>query len=156
MKVARILVPIEYSDNCATALELSGRLAERLGAELVVMHVWERPSFVTEDLMVEHEELGRRTLADLVAFTAREDLRAFMQRVRLPPSVKLTTRLVSGEPAHAILEHVRSEGVDLIVVATHGRTGFRHFLMGSIAEKMVRLSPVPVLTVPPLKRLASS
>lgn len=155
MKVARILVPVEYSQNCAAALELAGVLAERLGAAISVLHVWERPSFVAPELTVEHEEHGRRSLADLVALTAREDMKAFMARARLPGSVEVTTELASGEPTHAILELVRQKGVDLIVVATHGRTGFRHFLMGSIAEKMVRLSPVPVLTVPPAERLPS-
>jgi nucleotide-binding universal stress UspA family protein len=62
--------------------------------------------------------------------------------------------LLSGNPAATILAELDAAHHDLLVVGTHGRTGLRHLLLGSVAEKLVRLSPVPVLTVPlPRERL---
>jgi nucleotide-binding universal stress UspA family protein len=57
--------------------------------------------------------------------------------------------LLSGEPVTTLLEELRSRDYDLVVVGTHGRTGLTHVLVGSVAERLVRLSPVPVLSVPP-------
>ncbi|MEO6599994.1 MAG: universal stress protein, partial [Polyangiaceae bacterium] len=59
-----------------------------------------------------------------------------------------SSRLISGEPASALLSELKKGEHDLVIVSTHGRTGFAHLLLGSIAEKLVRMSPVPVLTVP--------
>ena len=66
--------------------------------------------------------------------------------------VKLTHELLSGDPTAKLVEELKKGGYDLVVLGTHGRTGLMHLLMGSVAEKLVRLSPVPVLTVPPSAR----
>ena len=58
-------------------------------------------------------------------------------------------KLESGEPASAILNHVAATKPDLVVISTHARKGVRYLLLGSIAERLVRLCPVPVLTLPP-------
>lgn len=65
----------------------------------------------------------------------------------LPESLNVTRRVESGLPAGEIIDYADAEGVDLIVMGTHGRTGVDHYLIGSIAERVVRNSPVPVLTV---------
>jgi nucleotide-binding universal stress UspA family protein len=72
----------------------------------------------------------------------------FLAEITLPAGVPSTNRLVSGEPASALLTELKKGEHDLVVLSTHGRTGIAHLLLGSIAEKLVRLSPVPVLTVP--------
>jgi nucleotide-binding universal stress UspA family protein len=149
MNARRILVPVEYSPHCLAALELAGTLAAAFGAELLVVHVWDRPSLVPDDVRVEHPQHGKRSVFDLIAVTARAEMDEFLKQARVPPGVKVTPHLAHGEPAHAILELVASRRADLVVMSTHGRTGFRHFLMGSVAEKVVRLCSVPVLTVPP-------
>jgi nucleotide-binding universal stress UspA family protein len=59
----------------------------------------------------------------------------------------INTAVVSGRPAHAIVEHAKDGGFDLIVMGTHGRTGLSHAMMGSVAERVVRRAPCPVLTV---------
>jgi len=71
-----------------------------------------------------------------------------LSQVSLPPALSTTSRLISGEPASALLAELKKGEHDLVVLSTHGRTGLAHLLLGSIAEKLVRLSPVPVLTVP--------
>jgi nucleotide-binding universal stress UspA family protein len=66
--------------------------------------------------------------------------------------VKVSHRLCSGDPAGTVLAELKTGAFDLIVLGTHGRTGLMHMLLGSVAEKLVRLSPVPVLAVPPVGR----
>jgi nucleotide-binding universal stress UspA family protein len=61
--------------------------------------------------------------------------------------VRATTRLVEGNPADAIVDHAREMNAAMVVMGTHGRSGFRRFLLGSTAERVVRMSTVPVLTV---------
>jgi nucleotide-binding universal stress UspA family protein len=82
------------------------------------------------------EERAARELEDFVMNKVGSD-------VRLVPVVR------SGSPPEAIKQFTEEEGIDLIVMATHGRTGLRHILMGSVAEKVVRISNIPVLTVKP-------
>jgi nucleotide-binding universal stress UspA family protein len=148
MRISRILVPVEYSEHCLRALGVAGAWAAKLGAELEVIHVWDRPTLVPEDVTVEHASGEKRSLFELIAENAEKEMSEFISGVSLPAGVKMTHHLESGEPASAILAAAESRGADLIVISTHGRRGFRHFLMGSVAEKIVRLSPVPVLTVP--------
>jgi nucleotide-binding universal stress UspA family protein len=72
----------------------------------------------------------------------------FLAGLTLPAGVPSSSRLISGDPAAALLAELKKGEHDLVVLSTHGRTGFAHLLLGSIAEKLVRLSPIPVLTVP--------
>jgi nucleotide-binding universal stress UspA family protein len=146
MAFRRILVPIDYSEPSRAALEYAGRFAVRLGASLDVVHVWDRPTFVPDNVMVGDPP---RPLAALVADSAHKEMQEFIGRVALPPGVECGRHLISGEPASTCLERIKQGDYDLVVVGTHGRTGVRHLLLGSIAERLVRLSPVPVLTVPP-------
>lgn len=148
MSFSRILVPVEYSEHCRRALELAAAWAETLGAELEVIHIWDHPALVPEDVSVEHASGEKRSLFELIGENAERDMKEFLAGVSLPAGVRMVHRLESGEPASAILAAAEKGSADLIVLSTHGRRGFRHFLMGSVAEKIVRLSPVPVLTVP--------
>ena len=140
---SKILVPVEYSDPCREALELAGRLAEPASASLVVLHAWEVPTYVTD-----HVTPGGHSLFDMVRERAEEEMKAFLSRAKLPSGVAVETRIESGEPAHIVLKGIADTGSDLVVLSTHGRTGLSHMVLGSIAERIVRLSPVPVLTVP--------
>jgi universal stress protein A len=140
---SKILVPVEYSEPCREALELAGALAAPASATLVVLHAWEVPSYVTD-----HVSPGGHSLFDMVRSRAEEEMKAFLSRAKLPSGVKVETRIESGEPAHVVLNGIRDTQSDLVVLSTHGRTGLSHMVLGSIAEKIVRLSPVPVLTVP--------
>jgi len=79
---------------------------------------------------------------------ARRALDEFCAR-RIDPDLKARLAFRIGDPVDEIIRFAEAEQMDLIVMATHGRTGLQHVLMGSIAEKVVRVSPVPVLTVKP-------
>ena len=112
-------------------------------AKLLLMRVVELPT----------NALQPETTADLITALLDELKReANVQLAQLLPeagatNVDVTRRVVVGVPYEKILETVGAESVDLIVMATHGRTGLRHLLMGSVTERVVRLAPCPVLTM---------
>ena len=140
----RILVPHDFSEHASRALRLATALARQHGGRLIVLHAItpvhpvsglpeEGLSWFPDPELVSIE---RRRLAALVARTvAARDA---------PP---VTCKVVIGDPFQRITEAAR--GADAIVMATAGRTGLSHLLIGSIAEKIVRHSPVPVLTLRP-------
>jgi nucleotide-binding universal stress UspA family protein len=140
---SNILVPVEYSEPCRDALELAAELAAPWQAKLVVLHAWEVPSYVTH-----HTSPGGHSLFDLVRQRAEEEMKAFLSRAKLPAGVRVETHIESGEPAHVVLGAIQRLASDMCVISTHGRTGISHMVLGSIAEKIVRLAPIPVLTVP--------
>jgi nucleotide-binding universal stress UspA family protein len=144
----QILVPVDYSAHSRSALGAALSLAQRFGATVEVVHVWDRPSYVTDAVMVGH--LGaQKPLGELIRENAESDMGKFLAEALPPnPGVLVRRTLLSGEPVSTLLQKIREGGHGLVVVGTHGRTGFRHALLGSVAERLVRLSPVPVLTVP--------
>ena len=98
------------------------------------------PYSVTDTFkLVDHQKV-LETLASSLLQNLVDDLRA--------QNLDVKSHLVWGNPNREILDKAQSEKVDLIVMGTHGRTGLPHVIMGSVAEKTIRLSPVPVLTVP--------
>ena len=148
MNIQAILVPVDYSACSAAAVRFAVELASKLGAELDIVHVWDRPAYVSDSLKVGHGE-GARSLVELIRENAEAEMAQFLAKLGLPATLKLSTRLLSGNPAATVLKTLQERKHQLLVVGTHGRTGLRHMLLGSVAEKLVRLSPVPVLTVPP-------
>jgi nucleotide-binding universal stress UspA family protein len=140
MRVSRILVPTDFSPAADRALDTAIELARVLGATIVVMHSYEIPSYAylealaTPEFMTALEQAARNALS-----------KAVLERKGV--DVPLVAALYCGVPYEQILVAVQQHDVGLIVMGTHGRRGLAHALLGSVAEKMVRLSPVPVLTV---------
>lgn len=141
----KILIPVDFSSHSNHALRYARVLAGRFDCELTLMHVVESLAYSVTDTLnvIEH----RRAL-ETIAATLLENLRAELEEHGLAVS----TVLVSGTPYREILKHAEREHMDLIVMGTHGRTGVEHLLIGSVAERIVRLSPCPVLTVRPPTR----
>jgi nucleotide-binding universal stress UspA family protein len=140
-----ILVATDFSECSDAALRYGRALARQFGARLHVLHVVETVladslgvygyASVVPELQLELEESDRKRLESLISADDRQMLQA-------------TTTLCSFDtPAHAIDDYARSEKVDLIVIGTHGRRGLSHLVLGSVAEKVVRTAPCPVLTV---------
>lgn len=148
---SNILVPVEYSEPCRDALTLAATLAQAWHSKIVVLHAWEVPSYVTD-----HTSPGGHSLFDMVRARAEEEMNTFLSRAQLPAGVVVETHIESGEPAHVVLEAIKRLSSDLCVLSTHGRTGIRHLVLGSVAEKIVRLAPIPVLTVPMRDRSPAS
>jgi nucleotide-binding universal stress UspA family protein len=148
MAFRSILVPVDYSEPSRRALELALSLADT--ADVTVVHVWERPSYVGDE-MVAHPDGSRRSLSELIRENAEREMSDFLAQVKAPPGKAFNHHLVSGEPVSAIIAEASKPGYDLLVVGTHGRTGVTKLLLGSVTEKLIRLSPIPVLTVPPAR-----
>lgn len=151
MNIRRILVPVDYSACSRAALEFATEFATATGASLDVVHVWDKPTYVSDAILVRQDGAAPRSLVEIVRDNAERDMSEFLASAGMADSPFLTRRLISGEPASKLLEELARGEHDLVIVGTHGRTGFSHFLLGSVAEKLVRLSPVPVLVVPKAK-----
>lgn len=142
--VKRILVPVDFSPCSKAALEHASFLAHRLGAELEVLHVWEPPTYVTPEMVVHMPGEKSRTLAEFVRTQSGQAMEALLASIERDGLV-VHGRLETGAVVETILRAAREN--DLVVMGTHGRTGLSHLLLGSVAEKVVRRSPCPVLTV---------
>jgi nucleotide-binding universal stress UspA family protein len=138
--IRHILVPTDFGAPSSAAVDLAIDLAQGLDAELTLLHVWEIPDYPYLELMAHSPEVTRAENAALTGLA--EGLR--QAQLRLPTAKSV---LRSGVPWQGILEAVKELNGDLIVMGTHGLRGLSHALLGSVTEKVVRLSPVPVLTV---------
>ena len=144
MTIKRILVPIDFSEPSLKGLHRAVALSQHFGATLLVLFVAEVIYYAAENvgrLLEDQRRQAESELAELKARLAQQ-------------GVKLQTLLETGVPAQAIVDAARRHSVELIVMATHGRTGLSHLLMGSVAEKVVRTAACPVLTIP-TSRLAA-
>lgn len=148
MTLERILVPVDYSQCSRAALRFAIDLARRFGASLDVVHVWDRPSYVGDAILAHTEPRSGKSLIFLIQENAQRDFDEFLAQAPIDPDVRHEQRLLSGDPASALLHELKQGRHDAVVVGTHGRTGLSHALLGSVAEKLARLSPVPVVTVP--------
>ena len=148
MAFRSILVPVDYSEPSRRALELALTLDET--ADVTVVHAWDRPAYVGEE-MVAHADGSRRSLSELIRENAEREMTEFLARVKTPPGKTFRHHLVTGDPVSAIIAEASKPGYDVVVVGTHGRTGMTKLLLGSVTEKLIRLSPIPILTVPPAR-----
>ncbi len=148
MGIRRIMIPIDYSENSKVALAYGAELALGFGASLDIVHVWDRPTYLTDAVMVQRPGEAHKPIGELIRENAQHDMTEFLSQLNLPVGLSSNSRLISGEPASALIAELKKGEHDLVVLSTHGRTGLAHLLLGSIAERLVRLSPVPVLTVP--------
>lgn len=137
--VTRILVPSDFSDASDRALEYARVLAARFGASLHLLHVVDDP-FVADGLAAE----AYITETPSVRTAMLDDARARLQHRATGCS---TTEAIFGRAATTIVEYAQQLEIDLIVMGTRGRTGLAHLLLGSVAERVVRKAPCPVLTV---------
>ncbi|MBM4361058.1 MAG: universal stress protein [Deltaproteobacteria bacterium] len=150
-ELRHFLVATDFSPCSEAALREALTLAARTGARVDVLHVWSAPYFgpgYGYDGAPVLEPAAHASLFDKIRENAVAEMQAFLARVPAPPGVALTSRIESGDPARKLLESVEAERPDLVVIGTHGRTGARRWLIGSVAERVVRHSPAPVLTVP--------
>ena len=134
----RILLPTDGSDASDRAVEQAVGLARETGAELHVLFVVEdipyAPEMMDDTVEEELQGIGEEAIA---AIEARAD----------GAGVDVVSAIRKGAPHSAILEYADGEGVDAIVMGTHGRSGLDRYLLGSVTERVVRTADVPVLTV---------
>jgi universal stress protein A len=142
MEIKTILCPIDFSEISANALEYAVFLASHHHAELLILHVVEQlHEFEHYQILV----LTPQELAEEMEKQAHEKLTKLTEQIK--KTVKVETVVRHGKPFVEIIKEAKEKDMDLIVMASHGRTGVSHMLMGSVAEKVVRKANCPVLIV---------
>jgi nucleotide-binding universal stress UspA family protein len=136
MTVRRILCPIDFTEAADAALRTAFELAQQLGAELDVLHTWQLSAYASPT-----GELAKDTERQLQADVAEALLRTETNDPRVHTHVRL------GPAAETIVAVAEELGAGMIVMGTSGKRGFERFLVGSVAEEVVRRSAVPVTTV---------
>jgi nucleotide-binding universal stress UspA family protein len=145
---AKILAATDFSEDSALALGYAEELARKFASELIVMHVDQplAPIVVSPDLGPAMDVGAMSRIAEEQRLLAQRELDKIVQRLR-DSGLKAKSLLRVGSPFLEILRTSQSENADLIVMGTHGRSGLAHVLMGSVAERVVQKSSVPVLTI---------
>jgi nucleotide-binding universal stress UspA family protein len=147
-KLERVLVPVDFSPCSRAAFDYALLLVGRFQVPIDVLHVTrEPPAYVGSEVMVDISGQSRQSLGKFARTQAEKEMKRFVEGADVPTHIELATRVEFGDPTRAILTVAREAGHDLIVMGTHGRTGLSHLLMGSVAEKVVRRAPCPVLSV---------
>jgi universal stress protein A len=142
MEIKTILCPIDFSEISANALEYAVFLASHHHAELLMLHVVEQlHEFEHYQILV----LTPQELAEKMEKQAYEELNRLTEQIKKTVKVEIVVR--QGKPFVEIIKAAKEKNMDLIVMASHGRTGVSHMLMGSVAEKVVRKANCPVLIV---------
>lgn len=152
----RILVGVDFSAESDAAVRTAFTFARAFNSSVTLLHVHELPSMMNPivpgaDNGADSKMLRAAAEAELARF--RSHLHERDPR-SLEGGIRIETLVAGGIPAEAILEHARAGAFDLIVVGTHGLTGLRRLLVGSVAEAVIRNAPCPVVTVHlPLREL---
>ena len=117
------------------------------GASIDLLYVWSQPSLVAPESVITGVGINEQPLLEWIRFSATEQLAKFEADAQKAGILVHSSLCECGDPATTIIERATSGGYDLLVLGTHGRTGLSHLILGSVAEKVVRRAPCPVLTV---------
>lgn len=153
--IKRILVPVDFSDNSMQAKEYADLLASKFGAEVELMHVVESSPYevyVQKGFMADvpmYVPVGETIPGSDPELAFKDLLKEAEKHLEElgkagPGTYKIRVR--NGHAVDQILEEIKDYDADLLVMCTHGWTGLKHLMLGSVTEKAVRLSPIPVLT----------
>jgi universal stress protein A len=145
MSFRNILVATDFSACSKVALRKARALSKEIGAKLTLFHAIAPVSYGPLEQGLFGKDRPKYTLDNYLYEVAEKELRAFLADV--PGIDEAKVELREGEPVQVLLDAVEEGGYDLVVMGTHGRTAFAHFLMGSVAERVVRAAPCAVLTV---------
>ncbi len=142
MQIRTILVPTDFSEDADAALEIARDLAKRFGAKIHLLHAYTLLPFAPSPW---NAGLGAQFAVEIRS-GAEKALMEVHQKL-LADGLRVESEVEEGAPASLIVEVARRLSADLIVMGTSGRTGLAHVLLGSVAERTLRLAPCPVLTV---------
>lgn len=144
MTIRKILCATDFSSGSQQAMRVAARLANEANAELVLAHCWHVPAVDFADFTYPG------TLIQQMSDDAARGLELATREVKLLGVKQVSSKLMEGSPWYEIVRVAQNdETYDLIVIGTHGRTGLKRILLGSVAEKVVRHSPCSVLAVRP-------
>lgn len=142
IQAKNILVPIDFSTSSNQVFELGHCLAKHNGAHLHLIHIIDSAFYKEQRPKISDQEFIHKIRYE----NAKEEIRKF--KYELPHSeVEISEVLIEGIPHKEILSYARKNGIDLIVIASHGWTNLSHLVMGNIAEKIMKQADVPVICV---------
>lgn len=154
VEIRQILCPIDFSEISRHALEHAVVIAKWYESRITALHVIHAPFFPPPPILV--AEFTETTAPVVSNRQAREEeLRRWLEPADRA-GVETDVVVDEGNTAHRIVDHARSRQVDLIVMGTHGLSGFERFMLGSVAEKVLRKASCPVVTVPPSAATAAA
>ena len=145
-RLKKILVPVDYSDCSRVAMEYALFLAERFEAEIEVLHVAEIPPG-EEHTVVKPDTGKEQLLSELIMQQAVKEATEFLAPFARDATIPIEKSVLKGRPGKVIVEAAADRGADLIVMGTHGRSGFDRLIMGSVTERVLRSAPCPVVVV---------
>ena len=145
IRIRKVLYPTDFSDLSLVALRYAREFSEQFKAQLHCIHVVDESQQAWAALGPEAAPIVVAT--DDVVNAATERMQAFFDAHLIGLTYMPVTDVIVGRPFVEIVRYAREKTCDLIVIATHGRGGVMHALMGSVSEKVVRKAPCPVLTV---------
>ncbi len=141
LSLKKILVPTDFSDCADDALRLAQEIAGKFQGTITLLHVYQIPAYpLAEGTFVGGPQVTAEIVKDILAALEKAKQEA-------GTAVPITTQIAEGVPYLEIARVAREGRYDLVVIGTHGRTGLRHLLLGSVAERVVRTAACPVLTV---------
>ncbi len=141
----KILCPVDFSDPARAAMRAAAELCAQFDGDLTLFHAYQLPGYTLPEGSVVASPKMLQDLAD----QAEAHLLEWQRLAQGMGAPRVTTAKAIGDPALEVVQLARDGAFDLIVVGTHGRTGLRHALLGSVAERVVRRAGCPVLTIHP-------
>jgi len=151
MEIKTILFPLDLTENSSKILPYVLSVSEKYDSTIYLLHV-------VPDFQKWAKEYISHTSPyaslDMFKKEALEGAEKAMDRVceeQLQSCPNFQRRVVSGDPATEILKTIETEDIDMVIMGTHGRKGLEHIILGSVAENVVKKSPVPVMTINPYK-----
>jgi nucleotide-binding universal stress UspA family protein len=143
LPIKKIICPTDFSDPSYEGLKVAREFAEHFSAELILVHILfpgpivpgvAEPGFHIPAALKAMQETAEKTLEDLTRKKMFED-------------ITVRTLVINGKPAYEIIKLAGEEDADIIVIATHGESGWQKFLFGSVTAKVIRMASCPVLTI---------
>ncbi len=142
MGFTKIVCPVDFSACSQEALRVAAELARDWSASLILAHVWEPPKWSTGEVMIAPELIQDTIDAE------EAELENWKSTAKQFGAREVGTRFLTGVAWDSIIALLRDDpAIDLVVMGTHGRTGLKHVLLGSVAEKVVRHAPCAVMVV---------
>lgn len=145
-KIKNILLPTDFSKISLSAAEYALVLAERYSAKIHLLHVIDKTPPI---LAIRSLDLSKEMIMDSIEKDAKQRLEECLRKISGTKNIDIHPVLRKGVDYEEIIKYAREKKIDVIVIATHGRTGILHTLLGSVAEKVVRYSKTPVLVITP-------
>ncbi len=147
-KIKNILLPTDFSKLSISVSDYAVDLAEQNSAKLHILHVLEKKPPI---LTIRSLDLSEEKIIKTIEQDAKSNLDKVVEKVKKNKNIEIEAAIRKGIDYEEIIKYAEKLKIDLIVIATHGRTGILHTLLGSVAEKVIRYSKTPVFVCKPKK-----